>query len=84
MRVVGNGDRTLFWEYIWVEDTVLILKFARLFMSSLQQVLLERDGKWMGEGLVWDLRWRLTIRENEQILLNELLVCLNRYHLDRE
>ena len=36
-KIVGNGERTRFWEYLWVGDCILCKKFLRLYNLSLSK-----------------------------------------------
>jgi hypothetical protein len=77
IRRLGNGNHTRFWSDIWIDGTLLSVKFPRLFSLSLQKeakisdlVVLEEDSR------VWNFRWRRRLFHWEEECVSELLDCL--------
>lgn len=71
--MVGNGERTRFWEDLWLGDARLAEKFQRLYSISRQQNSFIADmGTWEGLSWSWNLVWRRNFFEWELASLYEM------------
>ena len=76
--LLGNGDRIIFWDDIWIFEEPLKLRFPRLFGISMDQSLSVKDmGFWDGYNWEWCLRWSRPLRSWELDQANSLLCLLN-------
>ena len=57
--LVGNGQRTLFWESPWIGNQCLKDRFPRLYVVSFQKSKLVFEcGFWDGLEWNWSFQWR--------------------------
>ena len=78
-RVLGNGERTMFWRDVWCGDGRLDVRFPRIFALSSVPDALVRDLR-VDDG--WNFRWHRLIRGGEEdSQLRNLMVVLDSVSL---
>lgn len=74
-KKIGRGDRTRFWEDVWVGDKCFKDIFPHLYSLSEQRGLnIEDLGEWWSNG-VWD--WRFVWRREMFLWEKELLLVFH-------
>ena len=83
--MVGNGEKTRFWEDVWIAETPLAEKFPRLYSISAQQQTLIADlGVWDGLSWSWNIIWRRKFFEWELATFHELQALPNHATLTQD
>ena len=78
---VNNGEKTKFWENIWIKDTKLKEVFPRLYNCCRDKDAMVCDC-WDGEE--WSINFRRSFGEEEVKEWEALLKELNRYQMGEE
>ncbi|KEH40277.1 hypothetical protein MTR_1g026690 [Medicago truncatula] len=71
VRTVGNGNKTSFWNHVWVGEETFRSKYPRLFDISNQKEVTIGD-MWVQQG-VWEWSWRRIFFVWEENLFANLL-----------
>lgn len=83
--LVGKGDRTFFWEDLWLEDRPLKESFPRLFRATRNKQASVQDMVKVDRlGISWTFDFRRELRTFESDSLNELKAKLKEFKLDME
>lgn len=81
-KVVGNGERTSFWNDPWLQESVLKERFNRLYnLATNKNVMVAGAGAWWESGWKWVTNWRRPLFSWEAKLLNELKLILSSVEL---
>jgi hypothetical protein len=73
-KIVGNMQRTSFWQEAWVGNQSLAARFPRLFSVSMQQQgMISQMGRMEASSWQWNLFWRREFFEWEVPMFQELL-----------
>lgn len=81
--LVGKGDRTLFWEDLWIGNRPLRERFPRLFRIGCNKLTLVQDVySSNGQGISWLLDFRRAPRMFEVDILNDLIAHLEEFPVD--
>ncbi|ESW24480.1 hypothetical protein PHAVU_004G134700, partial [Phaseolus vulgaris] len=74
----GNGFKILFWENVWVRDTLLKDKYPRLFINSNKKSFyIDHMGSSGVNVWLWNLVWRRHCFKWEKHMLDELMSMLD-------
>ena len=76
--MVGNGEKTRFWEDVWLAELPLAEKFPRLYsISTQQQTHIADFGVWDDLSWSWNIIWRREFFEWELPAFYDLQAMLN-------
>ncbi|MCI22479.1 pantothenate synthetase, partial [Trifolium medium] len=81
-RSIGNGANTCFWSDLWIGDSLLCVKFPRLFSLSLQKEAKVRELVSVeGERYNWNFIWRRRLFLWEEESVSQLVTSLANVRL---
>ncbi|MCH79402.1 LINE-1 reverse transcriptase like [Trifolium medium] len=84
-RSLGNGASTRFWSDKWIGDSLLSVKFPRLYSLSTQKEATVRDlVVVVGERRNWNFLWRRRLFLWEEDSVSQLLALLENLNLSNE
>lgn len=82
-KTVGRGNSTLFWQDLWVGDSVLKSLFPRLFSISTNPLAtIDSLGVWDGHIWHWLFTWRRSLRPRDLEERDAMLNLLKSVNLD--
>lgn len=77
VRILGRGDDTLFWQYVWVGGEFLCVKFPRLFsLSGQKSCKISEMGSWVCNSWEWNFTWSRNLSARNLDLIDMLLTCI--------
>jgi hypothetical protein len=84
-RTIGNGATTRFWSEKWIGDSLLCVKFPRLFLISNQKEATISELAVVEGGIIhWNFSWRRMLFVWEEELVTNLLVSLEVFSLSSD
>ena len=80
LKKVGCGNLTKFWCDLWIGDSTLKSRYARLFSISTQKEdLVAQMGYWQNHRWYWRFNWRRNLFSWEQNMIQDLLNDINQH-----